>query len=443
MGGGAAGGGRAGRTGRVILHRNGVMMESMDMKTSGDGIRDACPSSRGRRRPGRSTRRARLGNLLAGVLSIAAAPGCAGGKTAGQVEWGTKQRSILAREPVALQEPSAAPRPPRAEIDAGSAAVGLLLQATNASHPLLRANAIEALHPVRAAVAEPARRALADENEGVRFVAAMTVGRLRLEDEVHLVEPLLDDPSPSVQAAAIYALRRCDRRANPTVLATMLASSDPGARGNAAMILGELGDPSAIEMLREAGSQRSLRMSPASARVVELQIAEAMVRLGDDQQIEVIRAALFAPEKEGEITALACAICGEIGDQAYAPTLADIAMRTGLRQEATEVRIAAAQAVGRISAGSAGARAVVSVPLEFLTDADPMIRAQAAAAVGHFQEAEHEASLAVLLGDKDPFVQIAAAGAILRIRGAARGDGEEAAESPATTTRVDTNHASR
>lgn len=385
----------------------------------------------------------RLGHLVAAGLPIAAASGCAEEQTAGQVEWGTKQRSVLSREPVALKEPAAAPLPPRGEIDAGSAAVGLLLQATNAAHPLLRANAIEALHPVRAAVAEPARRALADDNEGVRFVAAMTVGRLRLEDEIHLVEPLLDDPSPSVQAAAIYALRRCGRRANPTVLATMLASSDPAARGNAAMILGELGDPSAIEMLREAGWQRAVRMSPASARVIELQIAEAMVKLGADEQIEVIRAALFATETEGELTALACTICGEIGDQAYAPTLADIAMRTGLRQEATAVRIAAAQAVGRISAGSAGARAVVSVPLEFLGDADPMIRAQAAAAVGHFREGEHEASLIALLGDKDPFVQVAAAGAILRIREASRGDGEEPPESPATTTRVDTNHASR
>jgi HEAT repeat protein len=184
-------------------------------------------------------------------------------------------------------------------------------------------------------------------------------------------------------------------------------------------------------------------MSPASARVVELQIAEAMVKLGDDEQIEVIRAALFAPEKEGEITALACAICGEIGDQAYAPTLADIAMRTGVRREATAVRIAAAQAVGRVSAGSAGARAVVSVPLDLLADQDPMIRAQAAAAVGHFRESAHEASLVSLLGDPDPFVQVAAAGAILRIRDASRGDGQEPAETSATTARVDTNHGSR
>ena len=43
--------------------------------------------------------------------------------------------------------------------------------------------------------------ALKDENRGVRFVAAMTAGKREVAVLLPLVEPLLDDPAPSVRAA--------------------------------------------------------------------------------------------------------------------------------------------------------------------------------------------------------------------------------------------------
>ena len=82
---------------------------------------------------------------------------------------------------------------------------------------------------------------------GVRVVAAMCIGRARISNLSHLVEPLVRDSSPSVRAAAIYALRRCGRPADPTLIAGMLRSDDPEIRSNAFAVLGELGDRCGVD----------------------------------------------------------------------------------------------------------------------------------------------------------------------------------------------------
>ena len=209
-----------------------------------------------------------------------------------------------APQPVAVTPASAAPAP--AAADTRTAAIDRLVLALDDPDPLLRANAIEALHPVPDYAAVAVRRGLVDPNRGVRFVAVVTVGKLRLDSVVHLVEPLLEDPSGSVRAGAIYALRRNGRRINPTPLAAMLDSPDAEVKANAAVILGELGDASAVPMLEQAMGQGLERSSVARARIVDMQIAEALVKLGSERHIEGIRAALFAPAEQGEITALAC-----------------------------------------------------------------------------------------------------------------------------------------
>jgi hypothetical protein len=147
--------------------------------------------------------------------------------------------------------------------DVREAAFDLLIQASNSAEPLLRANAIECLtwafpkgneqrDETHFTTMEYAlRRGLGDENRGVRFVSAMAVGRMRMESLAPLTAPLKMDESESVQAAAMYALKRCGRRVDLTPLAAMMKSEDPEVRGNAALVLGELGEKSASGLLRE------------------------------------------------------------------------------------------------------------------------------------------------------------------------------------------------
>jgi len=356
--------------------------------------------------------------IAASGMMIVAAGGCqsAGEQTAEAAEGeAAASQSVLARDPMVPRRPKLA-EPVQSPVAVGvrEQAIDLLLQAAGSAEPLLRANAIEALHAAPERLEPVVRRGLGDENQGVRFVAAMTVGRQRLTSLAGRVEPLLADDSMSVRAAAIYALRRCGRKADLNPLAGMIMSADPTVKANAAMVLGELGDRSAVPMLREAVGRESPRASRARVKIVDLQIAEAMVKLGQESQLEVIRAALFAPVEQGEITVLACQMCGQLRDEAYAPSLLDKATREGRRQEPAEIRLAAAGALAQMDPR----RAPIEVPMAYVGSDRPELRVQAAATLGSFPADERVLeSVRGLMDDPDPMVQVAAAGAILRLTG--------------------------
>jgi HEAT repeat protein len=347
---------------------------------------------------------------------LAILTGCQGDGAATQqaatidADWSTKQRSVLAREPEMrpLHMPEAFDTSKASELR--GAALDIVQQAADSTNPLLRANAIEAMHAAPEHISPIVRMGLGDENRGVRFVSAMTVGELRLTELRDLVEPLLDDGSASVRAAAIYAMRRCGRGIDPTPLGDMLFSRDPEVKGNAALVLGELGEASAIPMLKQAVHHQPERLSMARARIIELQIAEALVKLGDESGLEVIRAALFAPPEQGELAVLACQMCGRLNDQTYLASLREKAIRTGRQQEPAEIRLAATQAVAQLDP----VRAPFDVALAYTDSEHFTIRAQAAAVLGWSRDATVVARLTALLDDPNPLVQVAAAGAILR-----------------------------
>lgn len=303
-------------------------------------------------------------------------------------------------------------------------ALALLLKTADSTNPMLRANAIEALHYAPDQLGPILQSALGDANRGVRFVAAMSVGELKLKKLAPLLEPLLHDESQSVQAAAIYGLRRCGRRVDLNPLAQMLRSDDPEVKGNAALVLGELGEPTAISMLRQSVGRGMRLAAPARRRVVELQLAEAMVKLGAHNQIDVIRAALFATADEGEFVVLACQMCGELQDGGVLQDLINMVNRSGKMKRPPEIRLAAVQAIAEIDPSRVPGDLAQAYSGSQYAD----LRAQAAHALGAMGRPRGASSgnpaavlpyLARLLEDESPAVQIAAAGAILRVGRAA------------------------
>lgn len=356
------------------------------------------------------------------AMALLLSAGCAsdgGGQAAGgatgesnrPAEWGSKER-LAGREPQMpkLNIPEEVNAEAIPELRAG--ALRLLSQAADSTNALLRANATEAMQAARRDEAESiVRLGLADENRGVRFVAAMTVAELEMADLATLVEPLLDDPSGSVRAAAILALHRTGREVDPTPLSGMLMTNDAELRGNAAMVLGELGNPSAIPMLRSALREPLEMTTVTRQRIVELQIAEAMVKLGRTSELEVIHAALFNPEQQAELVALACQILGRLGDPTYAPAMENKALTRGRQEQPAEVRLAAATALAHLDPS----KAPISVPLEFVKHDRYELRAYAAASLGWFGDPLALGALRSLLADENPVVQVAAAGSILRI----------------------------
>jgi HEAT repeat protein len=284
----------------------------------------------------------------------------------------------------------------------------ILVQASSNPWAALRAHALEASIGHPSLLSEMAPKALVDENRGVRFVACMSIAEMRDARFNPLVAPLLSDPSASVRAAAMLALSRGGQRVNFTPLADMLADNDPEIRANAYLVLGELGNESAIPLIRESLGRGMKLVNPLRVRLVDLAAAEALVKLGDEKEVEPIRAALFAPPEQGELTIVACDSVRRLKDEVARPMLERIVSARGSAERSPEIRLAACRALHAL--GSPGAP--LAVAKEYAQHPDARIRAQSTVLLGEIGSPDARALLSGLLHDADPTVQVAAAGGL-------------------------------
>lgn len=294
--------------------------------------------------------------------------------------------------------------------------VEILRGAARSESAQLRANAIEALAPDPAVQADVLKFGLVDANEGVRFVAAMSLGDGAHCDLIDLVRPLSTDGSTSVRAASLYALERCQEGADLAPLAAMVLSNDPTARANAALVLGKLGNPSARGLLRSSLSRPIEGLDARRVRLVELATAEALVRLGSHDHLEEIRAAFFGSAEDGEIIALAAQMAGQLGDTGLGHALEQMAFNSGPRPVGPELQLIAVEALGRLTPEAAQP----TLALRWVDHESPVVRAQAAAALAFGEAPGQAAALEALCRDSDALVRVRAAGSVLH-RGASGG----------------------
>lgn len=279
--------------------------------------------------------------------------------------------------------------------------------------PQLRANALEGMSvsPSRLRPYLPA--ALRDPNPGVRSTAAILIGRMAMRDLAPAARPLVDDPNAFVKAAAIYACLKCGESVDATPMAQLLLNDpSPRVRAQVGFLLGELGDPSAVALLRQASHAQMPRALPAEVRLMQLQLAEAMVKLGDDSQLETIRAALYPSRPEDlEATALAVQIIGQVRDKQAMDELVYLSARQNKNGQywPAEIRLAVAGAMARL-----GKTEGTFLADEYATNESSVIRAQAAYVYGEIGRPENLGKLAVLMDDNAGIVQVAAAAAVLR-----------------------------
>jgi len=321
----------------------------------------------------------------------------------------------VAEAPAPTAAPTVAPsatmsEPARAAESAPQApdAARVLRASATSDYAALRAHAIEAAIGNPRLLAELAPRALRDENRGVRFVACMAVAESRAAGLAESLTPLLADQSASVRAAAMLALARSGEKVNFSPLAAMLEDNDPEIRANAYLVLGELGNQSAIPMIRDSIGRGMKRVNPLRVRLVDLAAAEALVKLGDETEVEPIRAALFAPPEQGELTVVACDAVRRLRDEVARPMLERLVSAGGSGTRSPEIRLAAARALAALGQSPMP----MTVASQFLEHPDARIRAQVAALLGEIRSPEAMGLLANLLADRSPVVQVAAAGGI-------------------------------
>ncbi len=282
---------------------------------------------------------------------------------------------------------------------------------------LLRANAMEGLSGAPSRAQGVVRAGLADDNQGVRAIAAMLAGEMRLTELVPSLRAMTEDPSPLVRTGAIAALAMMGQEVDQSPLAQMLQHDREDVRRQAAFALGEIGNSSAIPLLRSA-----VRGTPMGSRgaIFRMQAAEAMVKLGDKDAINALRAGLYPSETEEiEAAVLAAQILGEVGDVGSAKQLVEIIEftrngRTGSANSSAdylyppELRLAAATAMVKLGFEPRG-----YIGTAFQESPVPTVRAQVAFLYGEIGSGEFLQRLELLMSDNDPLVRISASSAVV------------------------------
>jgi len=324
-------------------------------------------------------------------------------------------------------------------------AIKVVRESARERDPFIRANAIEAMQSLPDQALPLAQLGLEDEHPAVRFTALVTIGKMRLHELGPAAMRLLDDPDASVRAAAMFAGKRCDQDVDISQMAQMLSSPNPSLRSNVVMLLGMLGDPSALPMIESMARvpMPSQRVDELRQTIVRVQVAEAQVLLGDQEAVSPLRAAVFS--RYGEVRVLAVTMLGRLRDASMEAALMGMIQR---KDQPIELKLAAAEALSHI-----GGRATIKGILDqsgFVIESsgsdNPVLRSQAAISAGALENARERIygellpsdpphiwrlfenrrylqALQTLLEDDHPQVRLSAAAAVLR----ALGDGSHRA----------------
>ena len=297
-------------------------------------------------------------------------------------------------------------------------AITLLQVQSRSPDATVRANCIEALQPSDDPRAEDVIDAgLHDPEWIVRFSAAMaTAKRKSLPLKPTLEKLAASDPNDSVRVASIYSLRNLGNTANMSELARTLSSPDPATRANTAFVLGLMGDPSAIPLLKSHIREPDNR--------VRFEITAALARLGDFHAQRAIVALAISRFPDDQLNALA--VCGDLPRDIAANPLVNIGLAPRIEGQDKDPATRAAetedkdvairrQLIAARSLGKLHSAQGANVATDNLTNTDPALRALAAFALGEMLAPQQSYWLTDLLVDKDESVQRAAAAAIIEI----------------------------
>ncbi|MDX1967662.1 MAG: HEAT repeat domain-containing protein [Planctomycetaceae bacterium] len=375
---------------------------------------------------------------------------------------------------VALQEPLFRFTAGEAIAKIGKAAVPVLLQILQEDDAGRTLEAIIVLGRIKdPSAAEPIAAMLSHRFTIVRSHAVESLGLIGDPKSATPLIRMLSDPDAIVRAQTAAALQKVgDKRAVPGLL-KLLAENDLDVCTRAAATLGELGErqaaPGLLPLLERP--EPEVRCAPADAlgKIGDEMAAEPLTRLFHDADESVRLKAVSAFRKFRSASAVtplllllddanvqirqrAVDALGEIAN----PAALDRLIVTLRADSATEVRMAAAKALGQfksakalksleealdddltvrcraISAlGDIGDASSLPALLAMLKDPTPEVRYHASQSLAHIGHQNSRKPLEELLGDENPMVRRGAAKALIQL-GDPRGDKllEDVAKTP-------------
>ena len=309
-----------------------------------------------------------------------------------------------------LQHPAASPSTPTLEPPAGgdlpTRAEQIVSDALTDADPQIRANAVEVVASTRELRLMPrVQKLLADPVIPVRFAAILAIGDLGYALAKDEVAPLLNDANPNIKIAAAYAMSRLGQPQYYKDICTAVASSDQTVRANAALLLGKSGQKEGIPFL-----YWTLRRDDSSDLVV-LQTAEAIAMLRDPRIYRTLWTRLISTYADDRVIGVRA--MGALGtDEAKS------AIVTMLDDPIPEVRLAAAEQLGKHGDSAGEAEVLAVFKKNLITDMDTQgqqrVKTLAALAIGEIGTERSAKYLPQLLEDPSKNVRLAAAKAVLR-----------------------------
>jgi len=280
-------------------------------------------------------------------------------------------------------------------------------------NPIVRVEAVEAIASCECPEGVPwVRTALLDEHPAVRFAACTALGDLGDSSSLKSIRKLLADEDANVQAAAVYALHRLGDHSQTGRLSTLLLEyGDVTVRRNAALLLGKLGEKSAIKILAKG-------MGDADEGVRHHAL-EAMARLGNDEACNEL--VFLSNSGVGSLEVFAIHALARTGRRDFVePFRYKLTTSKHL-----EVRLAAALGLERLGHHGGFGFALRSLRGRRPLNKDPKDpvkgqilrgRQMAASVLGAARQTEGLSVLVELMADdSDPRIQVSGAQAILKI----------------------------
>ncbi|HEX8521296.1 MAG TPA: HEAT repeat domain-containing protein [Tepidisphaeraceae bacterium] len=299
------------------------------------------------------------------------------------------------------QPPKAPPLPPPARnvpLDQSlrSRARQEILSAFASRDAIVRAHAVEAMQDTLGGEFAPQiTAALGDRDPVVRFAGSIAAGRLGLADATPTLLNLASDPDASVRIGAKFALHKLgDTRFSHDFEQTY---KDPvkRTRGDTALVLGLLAEPSANKILIPMLRDRDY--------TVRIQAAEALWRLRDERGLEPLISATISRYPDDQMIALLA--LAQPKDHR-----AEQNFRGALTSDYDEVALVAARCLGML-----GSDEGYTVAQKGARSADARQRFLAALAFGAIARPDAQDALEKLLKDPTADVRLAAATAILQL----------------------------
>ena len=283
----------------------------------------------------------------------------------------------------------------------------IISDSLNYDNPVVRVNAIEISATTRQRNFMPViHKLLQDPYVPVRFAACVAIGEMQYKTAINSVNQLLRDNDPNVIIAASFAMAKLGYPEYLKVLRDSIAGNENQViKANSALLLGKFGDKSSIPRLYQ------LMKDPESSDLVSYQAAEAIAMLGDDNIYKTLYGMLISAYADVKITGVRA--MGSLGT-----TQAENALLSMLGDPITEIRIAAAEQLGKMD-NKSGQDIVLEVFQKnlYLTD-DPQskerINTLAALAIGEIATPNLKKFLPELLKNDSPFVRLAAAKAVFQ-----------------------------